>query len=374
MANNMLDIDREFPGTVVQVPLGERSYPIYVGSGIYGLFGDEFRRHCGNRRPIVITDDNVEAHYGQTILDSLRKAGLKPEMLSVKPGEASKSAATLEGLYEQLFELAAERSDVIVALGGGVVGDLAGYVAATFKRGIAFVQVPTSLLAMVDSSIGGKTGINHPRGKNMIGAFHQPRLVFADTASLNTLPKRELGCGLAETVKHSVIRDAGFFCDLEADADRIMRLDAELMVSLVVTNCRIKAAVVGDDERESALRGILNFGHTIGHTLETVLPGHPYHHGEAVSLGMVGAARLAVDRALLTPTDLDRLIALLHRVNLPTSLAGAPPTDLLYEAMLQDKKVKAGKITFVLPTGLGSCTFVDDITESQIKAAIESLA
>lgn len=363
----------DFPGPVLSVDLADRSYPIYVGAGVLKELNAALALHSASGRAIIITDQNVASHYGDAVSDALSDANRDCELLIVPAGEQSKSADGAASLYDRMFDLSVERSDTIVALGGGVVGDLAGFVAATFKRGVNYVQIPTSLLAMVDSSIGGKTAINHPRGKNMIGVFYQPKMVFADTATLKTLPARELGCGLAETVKHAIIRDGEFFEYLETNTKKILALDEQLMVDLVVRNCRIKADVVSADERESGLRGILNFGHTVGHTFETVLSGDRYHHGEAVALGMVAEARLAVARKMLAPEQVDRIINLLTQFSLPTNTQHELPLDELCHAMLQDKKVKAGKITFALPTTIGDCTFVNDLTESEIKTAIESL-
>ena len=369
----MQENNQNFPCSTVTVDLGPKSYPIFVGSETLAIFGAFFLQHCDSKKAVVITDENVGPLYAQAVTKSLNGSGVQSHTITVPAGEATKRKEVVESIYDKLFDLSIERSDVVIALGGGVVGDLAGFVAATFKRGLNFVQLPTSLLAMVDSSIGGKTGINHPRGKNMIGAFYQPKMVFADTAVLKTLPRRELGCGLAETVKHAVIRDGEFFEHLENHADQIMNLEPALMVDLVVRNCRIKAAVVSADELESGLRGILNLGHTIGHTIETVCADRDVHHGEAVSLGMVAAARLAAGRGLLKTETIERIIALLNRLNLPTSVSEELPVDKLYEAMKQDKKVRAGKIRFVLPTSLGSCVFVDDISEADIKNAIKEL-
>ena len=410
----MSETEAKFSGKIVTVDLGERSYPIYVGVGILEQLGGYYIRHCGARRAIVITDENVEPLYGQIVLKSLQDTELEAHLISVPAGEKTKRMAVVEMLYDRLFDLNVERSDAIIALGGGVIGDLAGFVGATFKRGLNYVQVPTSLLAMVDSSVGGKTGVNHPRGKNMIGAFHQPRMVFADVATLNTLPERELGCGLAETVKHGIIRDGNFFAKLERQHQAVLELEPALMVELVERNCQIKAAVVEADERESGLRGILNCGHTIGHAIETVwaAQGGDIHHGEAVSLGLVAAGRLAVQRGLLKQDELERICQLLASFRLPIRLAtrsnkervgpgfakatpreqqstqqnkrvGHRPTlqalpadlreipiDELYEAMRQDKKVQSGKIKFVLPKGIGDCVFVDDLTEAEIQPAI----
>ncbi|MBN1845767.1 MAG: 3-dehydroquinate synthase [Sedimentisphaerales bacterium] len=394
----MIHYPSDSPARTVTVDLGQRSYPIYIGSDILGRFGEAFESHCGRRRAVIISDQTVWDLYGPTVEQSLRRANVETQAVSVPPGEKSKCLAMVEMIYGRLFEFSTERSDVIVALGGGVVGDLAGFVAATFKRGLPYVQVPSSLLAMVDSSIGGKTGINHPRGKNMIGAFHQPQMVFADCATLKTLPARELGCGLAETVKHGIIRDAAFFASLEANSQPILALEPDRLIELVERNCRIKAAVVSADEREAGLRGILNCGHTIGHALETVWAsrGGDIHHGEAVSLGLVAAGRLALRRSLLRPDELERIRQLLGSFRLPVRIeppggpeaipanadraACALPGDLpeiplatLYEAMRHDKKVQAGRIRFALPKSIGNCVFQDDLTESEIKQAISSL-
>ena len=355
------------------VELAERSYPIYVTAEGFDTFGLRFREHCGSRRAVIITDNNVGPIYAERVAASLSQAGVDSRVASVAGGESSKRMAVVESLYDQLFDFTLERTDAIVALGGGVVGDLAGFVAATYKRGLDYVQAPTSLLAMVDSSVGGKTGINHPRGKNMIGAFHQPRLVYAAVSALETLPPRELSCGLTETVKHAVIRDQAFFTYLEGNVEQVLALAPEQTVDLVVRNCRIKAAVVSADERETGLRGILNFGHTIGHALETVWAGKDVHHGEAVALGMTAAARIAINRNMLKAEDAERIMALLAAFGLPLKAPHDLPINAIYAAMQHDKKVHAGKIKFILPTGLGSCTFVEDLTEAEMKCAIGTL-
>lgn len=360
-------------GRVVPVDLGENSYPIYIGSGTLSQLGQTIRFHCNPRLAVVVSDDTVAGLYAEAVEASLTAAGIDSHRLVVPPGESSKSLTRVAELYDRLFDWAVERSDVVIALGGGVVGDLAGFVAATFKRGVSYVQVPTSLLAMVDSSIGGKTGVNHARGKNMIGAFYQPKLVFTDIAVLGTLAPRELGCGLAESVKHGVIRDAAFFDFLESYSQGILALESEPMESLVERNCRIKAAVVADDERESGLRGILNLGHTVGHVLETVLKDRDIHHGEAVAIGMVAAGQLALERELLTDAQRERMVALLGAFRLPVSLKAPLPLDELYAAMLQDKKVKAGRIRFVLPNGIGDCLFADDIDAEAVKRVMQGL-
>ena len=363
----------KFEGRIVRVDLGQRSYHIYIGSHILPDFGPFFTLNCPSKRAIVITDDNICPLYADLLLTSLASQNLESHLVSVPPGESSKQMAVVEHLYNKMFDFAAERSDCVIALGGGVIGDLAGFVAATFKRGLNFVQVPTSLLAMVDSSIGGKTGINHPRGKNMIGAFYQPKMVFADTDTLKTLPPRELGCGLAETVKHAIIRDAHFFTSLEQNTQAITTLQKNTLIDLIERNCQIKAAVVSADEHESGLRGILNLGHTVGHAIETTLKNLDFHHGEAVSLGIVAVLRLARTRNLLDEQSAQKIIQLLQKLQLPTHIQGPIISNQLYQAMLQDKKVKHGKINFVLPTGIGSCNFFNDLTEPEILTAVDSL-
>ncbi|KPK76652.1 MAG: hypothetical protein AMJ79_05935 [Phycisphaerae bacterium SM23_30] len=367
------EFDDKFPGTVVFVDLAQRSYPIYVGSGTFRRLGKYFLRHFGQRRAVIVTDDNIKAIFGSRMLSDLKSADLEARLVSIPPGESSKRLEMAELLYDKMFDFSLERSDVILALGGGVIGDLAGFVAATFKRGVNFVQVPTTLLAMVDSSVGGKTAINHPRGKNMIGAFYQPKFVYADTETLKTLPRREMGCGLAETVKHAVIRDGQFFEMLEAYSQAIMELQPDILAEVVVRNCRIKAEIVSADEREADLRRILNFGHTIGHAIETVLVERDFHHGEAVALGMVAAARLAANRSLLKTDQAERIVNLLKTFDLPVHVTGELPVDQLHQAMQHDKKVSGKKLHFVVPTSLGSCTLVNDLTETEIKNAIKSL-
>lgn len=357
----------------LQVALGERSYPIQVATDHYEAFGEMFARCCGGRQVAIVTDNHVEPLYATSVTDRLCDSGFICHTAAVPAGESSKRMEIVEHLYDQLFNFNLERSDAVVALGGGVVGDLAGFVAATFKRGLNYVQAPTSLLAMVDSSIGGKTGINHPRGKNMIGAFHQPRLVYANTTTLATLPRRELSCGLAETVKHAVIRDSAFFNWLGEHAKEILALDPAYMNELVLRNCAIKAAVVSTDERESGLRGILNFGHTIGHAIEILKSKEGMLHGEAISLGMVAALQITVQRSMMTSDQATAIVKLLDAFELPVRADQSLPVADIYEAMKHDKKVQSGKIRFVLPTTIGDCTFVDDLTETEIRTAIESL-
>ena len=359
--------------TTITVDLKDRSYPIYVTDTAMRGLGQSFRQHLNTSRCVIITDENIAKILANPAAQSLADQHIETRILTVRPGEASKRMAVVERLFDQLFDLNLERSEAIIALGGGVVGDLAGFVAATYKRGVPFVQVPTTLLAMIDSSIGGKTGINHKKGKNMIGAFHQPAMVYADISTLNTLPPRELSCGLAECVKHAVIKDNKLFHWLQNQAANIQKLDRDIIKELVIRNCRIKAAVVSQDETETDLRGILNFGHTIGHALEIALADHDLHHGEAVALGMIAEANLAVKQNLLKTEDLQKLIDLLETFSLPTKSNTPLNQEKILELMRQDKKVHQGKIKFALPTSLGTCIFADNIEDEQIKWAIESI-
>ncbi len=355
----------KFSGKIVPVELGNRSYPIYIGDNILDNLGECLKYHLGQKKAAIVTDTNVGKLYASRVQQSLENAGIKTCLITVEAGEKSKRQEVLDKLYDQMFDFELERSDSVVALGGGVIGDLAGFAAASFKRGTQFVQVPTSLLAMVDSSVGGKTGINHPRGKNMIGAFYQPSFVYADVATLKTLSPRELSCGLAESVKHGVIRNAEFFEWMEENADLIVKCDSKMMTYLVGENVKVKAGVVAQDEKEGGLRRILNYGHTFGHAVEVLFKvdgENLYHHGEAVSIGIAYANRLAIDREMLTGDDAKRIENLLAAFSLPLvpNMCGHPEVtaEKLDEAMKHDKKVKDGKIVFVLANGIGSCEVV----------------
>jgi len=364
--------------TRLTVDLGERSYPIEIGAGTLGGLGARMKRlGVGGRRVFVVSDTNVAPLYAAEATRSLQEAGYTATFMAIRAGEESKSLETLEGLYVFLLDGGVSRSNAIVALGGGVVGDLAGFAAATILRGIDFVQVPTTLVSMVDSSVGGKTGINHAKGKNLIGAFWQPRLVLADTDSLRTLPRGELVSGMGEVIKHGVIRDAAYFEFLEKDIDRILALEPEAIGRVVEGSCRIKAAVVAADERETAgVREHLNFGHTIGHALESVAGYGSFRHGEAVAIGMVAAGRLALRRALWPQADQDRLERLIERAGLPVRIprALAQNSAALLQAMRIDKKVRDGALRFVLPERIGAVRIAGDITDKEVRSALEEAA
>jgi 3-dehydroquinate synthase len=354
----------------VRVQLGERSYDIAVTSSDPAGPGPFARRRARGSLAVVITDEHVRPH-AEAVAASLESAGLRTATVGLPPGEAQKSLTVAAGLYDRLVELHADRKTLIMAVGGGVVGDLAGFVAATYNRGLPLFMVPTTLLAMVDSSVGGKVGVNHPRAKNLIGAFHQPVGVWIDTAVLATLPQREYRSGLAEVVKYGVILDADFFAYLEDNAAAILEREPAAVQHIVARSCRLKADVVEKDEREeTGLRAVLNYGHTFAHAFETVAGYGHWLHGEAVAAGMVCASRLAERRGLVPAEITDRQRRLLERFG----LAVAPerwPADELLATMRSDKKNVAGKLRLVLPTRLGEVALFDDVPEAEVRQILE---
>jgi len=375
-------VDREPSPTAgsirVDVALGPRSYQIRVATDRPGKMG-RFARQAFDatwagrlcRRVLLVADANLNERVGGCRAE-FESAGFEVEVATVPPGEASKSLDRAEVLFDQLVAMKADRHVGVVALGGGVVGDLAGFVAATYARGLPLLMVPTTLLAQVDSSVGGKVGVNHPRAKNIIGAFHQPVGVWIDTASLDTLPAREIRCGLAEVVKYGVILDPEFFASLEAEADAILALEPGVIRRLVAHCCRLKADVVTRDEREeTGLRAVLNFGHTVGHAIEAVA-GYEgaYRHGEAVAVGMVAECRLAERLGWVGPDLGDRLDGLLRRFGLPTEAPGLD-AGALVDAMGRDKKNRSGRTRFVLPRELGRVETTDAATEGQIRSVLD---
>jgi 3-dehydroquinate synthase len=336
----------------VHVDLGERSYPIQIGVGILDKVGQEIRQRTGATRALVVSVPPVGRRYGATLMRSLRDAGIRARRFDVPDGERSKNLRQASRLYDAFLDAGADRGSAVVALGGGVVGDLSGFVAATLLRGLPFVQVPTTLLAMVDSSVGGKTGVNVPRGKNLVGAFHQPRLVWIDVATLRSLPERELTAGMAELIKHAAIRDEGLFEELEGHLERVMGLEPEFLVPVLERSCAIKAEIVSQDEREAGLRMILNFGHSMGHAVEALKRFRGILHGEAVAIGMAYAAARSEDLGLSPVGTRERLVALLQRAGLPTELPAFPRRAYL-QALSVDKKKRAAHIRFVVLRGIG---------------------
>jgi 3-dehydroquinate synthase len=355
----------------VKVELAARSYDILIGQDLLPTLGQRCQALGLGARCAVITDSNVAPLYAKTALASLEAAGFQPFLVTVPAGEKSKSLKHVGACYDALAKHRLERKSFIVALGGGVVGDLAGFVAASYLRGIPFVQIPTTLLAQVDSSVGGKTGINLPAGKNLVGAFYQPRLVLCDLGVLDTLPPREFAAGLAEVIKYGIIYDAPFFRRLEKDIDAANRRDPAVLAKIVARCCAIKADVVGQDETETGLRAILNFGHTLGHALEAISGYGKYLHGEAISIGQVWAAQLSERLAGLPPADTARIRALLARANLPVALKLNPAQkEKLFAAMKLDKKVSQGEIKFVLAQKIGQVEHGCQVPEPEVRAIL----
>jgi 3-dehydroquinate synthase len=348
----------------VPVHLGERSYEIHIGAGVLDQLGGLCSAAGLKGKCLIITDENVGTHYAETVSQTLQTAGFSPSIAVLQPGEQTKCGDQLFALYSECIKAGLDRKSFVVALGGGVIGDLAGYVAATYLRGIPFVQVPTSLLAMVDSSVGGKTGINIPEGKNLVGSFHQPSLVLADLDTLKTLPPREYAAGLAEVVKYGIIYDAPFFQTLEKNVAGLADVNnAGLLAKMVGRSCEIKAAVVAQDEREGGLRAILNFGHTVGHAIEKVAGYGEYVHGEAVAIGSVFAARASVALTGLAQAECDRIEAIFPALDLPVRASGYQWADLR-KALSVDKKTVGGMPKFVLVPEIGKSSIGNEIPEA----------
>ncbi|MGO4572252.1 3-dehydroquinate synthase [Microvirga sp. 2TAF3] len=361
--------------TTVPVPLGDRSYEILVGRGLLEGAGARIAA-LGARAAAIVTDEHVGPLYAETLVEALRRQGLRTVVITLPPGEATKSYASLEQVCDAVLEAKIERGDLVVALGGGVMGDLAGFAAAVVRRGVRFVQVPTSLLAQVDSSVGGKTGINSRHGKNLVGAFHQPSLVLADTALLDTLPLREMRAGYAEVVKYGLIDDARFFDWCETNWRGVFSGESE-RDEAVAQSCRAKAAVVVRDEREDGDRALLNLGHTFGHALERITRYDSTRlvHGEGVAIGLCLAFRFSVTLGLCPAADAERVEAHLSAAGLPTRLnhvpGGCGTVDELLDAMAQDKKVKGGALTFILARGIGQSFIAHDIAVESVRSFLE---
>jgi len=368
------------PIRTVEVPLGARAYEVRIGPGLIAAAGDALGPFLGRPFAAIVTDATVAGLHLDALTASLSAAGIATEVVVLPPGEATKSFAQLEALTSRLLDAGVERSDLIVALGGGVIGDLAGFAAAILRRGVDFVQIPTTLLAQVDSSVGGKTAIDVPQGKNLIGAFHQPRLVLADIGVLATLPARELRAGYAEVVKYGLIDDPAFFAWLEENGRAVIGGDAAALAEAVTRSIAAKARIVGDDERESGPRALLNLGHTFAHALETAagFDGSALLHGEAVAAGMGLAFDLSVRLGLCAPADAGRAKAHLRGAGLPAGLADLqrrnrltlPGAEELIRLMGQDKKVSGGRITFILARGIGDAFIARDVDMDAVAATL----
>jgi len=352
----------------LKVALGDRSYAIHVGRGLIGNTAELLPERWP--RAVIVTNPIVASLHLDSLRDALSRAGIDHQTILVPDGEVHKSWGELNAIHGRLIELGAERSTPLIALGGGVVGDLAGFAAATYRRGIPLVQLPTTLLAQVDSSVGGKTAINHPLGKNMIGAFYQPSVVIIDTATLATLPEREFAAGLAEVIKYGAACDVRLFTWLETAMERLLSRDSDAVVHAIVSSCSIKAGVVAADERESGARAVLNFGHTFGHAIEAATNyDGSWLHGEAVAAGMVLAAALSVRAAGLPTAESARVRALIQRAGLPVR-GPALDAERYLSLMARDKKVEAGRLRFILLESLGRGVLRGDVSKQDISRVL----
>lgn len=356
----------------VRVNLPNYGYDIYIENNALRRLKAVKKEFGLSKRSLVIADKNVAALYGDSVMEILNEAGLNPKLVIIKAGESSKCMQTAESLYTTAIETGLDRKSAVFALGGGVVGDLAGFVAATYMRGVPFFQIPTSLLAQVDSSVGGKVAINHALGKNLIGAFYQPKEVIIDLELLGTLPKREISTGLGEIIKYGIIADEKFFAYLEENAEGALNLSEEAAVHMISRSCEIKADVVTRDEKESSLRMILNFGHTIAHAIESETHYAAYNHGEAVAIGMHGAALISQKMGLITESEVKRIKSLIEKLGLPL-YAEKCTAENMYNILFHDKKVVDGKIKWVLIDKIGHTVIRDDVPMEIVKNVLEMI-
>ncbi len=354
----------------LNVDLDTRSYPIHIGPGLLAR-GDLIAQTLSQKKVLIVTNTTVGPLYLQRVLSALAAEGVEAVTVELPDGERYKDWLTLNLIFDRLLETRCERGTTLIALGGGVIGDMGGFAAACYQRGMPFIQIPTTLLAQVDSSVGGKTAINHTLGKNMIGAFYQPRLVLADTETLGTLPDRELAAGLAEVIKYGLIRDPEFLSWLEQNLEYLLARKPEALAFAITRSCSNKAEVVARDERETGERALLNLGHTFGHAIETGMGYGEWLHGEAVAAGTMMAAELSAILGWLKPSDVARVEALFARAKLPVRGAAMPPEHYL-ELMRHDKKVEGGRLRLVLLRGLGQAVVSDEASETQITTAIRA--
>ena len=356
----------------LRVELGARSYEIVIGSGTLDRLGESLPAFGLSPKLALVSNPTVYGLYGDHVIESIRRQGFDCLKVIIPDGEEYKSMASLQQIFDQLLAHKLDRTSALVALGGGVIGDITGFAASTYMRGIAYLQVPTTLLAQVDSSVGGKTGINHLLGKNMIGTFWQPGLVWIDLQTLSTLKRRERLAGLAEVIKYGVIHDRGLFDFLETEREHILRLEEDALAHIIRRSCEIKAEVVSQDEREAGLRAILNYGHTIGHGVETATHYKEFLHGEAVAVGMCLEARLSGLLNLIPREEVARITALIDAYGLPTHVPGHVSQETILSAMQLDKKAVAGELRFVLPEGIGSVNIHKGIDEKLLGELLSS--
>ncbi len=355
----------------LQVTLGDRTYPIHIGRDLISQ-ADLILPHLKRKQVAIVTNTIVAPLYLEKLTKPLRNAGISVVEIVLPDGEAYKNSATLNTIYDALLQNRCERSTTLIALGGGVIGDLTGYAAATYLRGVPFIQIPTTLLSQVDSSVGGKTGINHPLGKNMIGAFYQPKLVLTDIDTLQTLPNRELSAGVAEVIKYGLIRDADFFDWLETNIDKLMALDEAVISYAIYRSCKNKAEVVAADEHEAGERALLNLGHTFGHAIENAMGYGVWLHGEAVAAGTMLAADLSQRMGWLSEAEFKRIYALLSASSLPLRAPNLGVEKYL-DLMQSDKKVANGKIRLVLQQGIGKAVITSDYDTAKLKQTLEAI-
>lgn len=355
----------------LKVDLGRRSYPILVEAGLRERAAELLLQTVPNVTSVaILSHPHLSQRYAEPLLSGLKERGLPVHSLIVPSGERYKTLATAARLYGALAEAKMDRRSLLVTLGGGVLGDLGGFVAATYLRGISFLQMPTTLLAQVDASVGGKTGVDLPQGKNLVGAFHQPRAVWIDTETLTSLPMRELRSGLAEVIKYGIIHDDAFFEQLKEDLPRLLKRDPRTLEAAIVRSCEIKADVVGQDETEQGLRAILNFGHTVGHAIEAVTAYRRYKHGEAIAIGMVSAALIGEALGRTPPVVTRAIRELLQAAHLPTDFPSDIPLEPILESMSRDKKTLGGSLHFVLADQIGSVAIVKDVPPSVVMDAL----
>ena len=356
----------------IPVDLGPRSYSILVGAGALATVGTELAKRGVGRKVVLVSDAAIARLHAEPVVRGLGQAGFDIAQVSVPDGEQAKRLDVVSDLWDRLLDAGCDRTSTVVALGGGAVGDVAGFAAATYMRGMNLVQVPTTLLAQVDASIGGKTAIDHPRGKNLIGAFHQPRIVIVDPATLTTLPEREFRSGLAEVIKHGIVLDAAYFADLETSIPALLDRDLTTLERIVAGSCRLKAQVVERDEQEAELRWVLNYGHTVGHALEAATGFRRWAHGEAVSLGIAAEARLAERLGIGSPATTERQLRLLSAVGLPVDGLQVDPATVV-EAMSRDKKGRDGRVPFVLAPEIGTFRIVPEVPTDIVLQVLKDL-
>ncbi len=354
----------------LRVELGDNSYPLVVGTGLLNSIGEYLTPHTKSNKVLIVSDTFLKARYMPVVLKSLEDVGLDVSTITVPAGEENKSLTQFSYIQDNLVAHQLDRGSTLIALGGGVIGDLAGFAAAVYMRGIPYVQIPTTLQAQVDASVGGKTAINHPKGKNLIGAFHQPKLVLIDVDTLKTLPQRDIRSGLIEVIKMGVIRDEPLFETVAENLDAILNLDNTVLTEIISQACINKAEIVAKDEKESGLRMVLNYGHTFGHALEALTHYNRYRHGEAVSIGMNCAAQLAVNLGMFSETDFQRQQTLLKRAKLPIAFPPDLTPEALCDAMYLDKKTLGGKLRLILPTRIGEVVIRDDVDDRHVLEAI----